>query len=159
MVLLFIRLYLYNLCIIPWLMVARAEWFCILRFSFFVFRFSRIDPLLSMLRRKESCSLRLLRRQPSHDYLRDKDPRPSFLHLSTKAHTLFSSICFGLQEVYNCHHEGPGVSSPHRRMRSILSHAASATSTTRCPGVVVEASSEPPRILKVAYKGGSRRMG
>ena len=35
-------------------MVARAEWFCVLRFSFFVFRFSRIDPLLSMLRRNDS---------------------------------------------------------------------------------------------------------
>ena len=34
------------------IVVARVEWFCVLRFSFFVFRFSRIDPLLSMLRRK-----------------------------------------------------------------------------------------------------------
>ena len=52
-VLLFTRLYLYNPCTIPWLVVAR---FCVFRFS--KMRKSRVGPLLNMLRRISGSGLR-----------------------------------------------------------------------------------------------------
>ena len=88
----------------------------------------------------------------------DKDPRLNFLHLPPK-HISYTALRFGLQEVYNHHHEALGVSPPDWRMLRISSDAASATSTTRCLGVVAEASTEPPRFFEVAYKGGPRHMG
>ena len=51
-VLLFTRLYLYNPCTIPWLVVAR---FCVFRFS--KMRKSRVGPLLNMLRRSWYCKV------------------------------------------------------------------------------------------------------
>ena len=94
----------------------------------------------------------------SHDYFTISIPATASFAFNQSTYPI-QLYCFGLRELYNFHHEGPRVSTPCWRMLRILSHAASATSTTSCRGFVDETSSKPPRISEVAYKGGSCRMG